>query len=231
VKNRNMLIVVATGVAILAGLLILAAGSRPSNVGKDSTSNSSANGGDEYGLGIDLSRRTAGDPLALGRKDAPVVLIEYADFRCPFCGVFARETKPQLAKYVDDGTLRIEWRDLPVFGDESVQAALAGRAAAEQGKFWEFYEVVFAKAPQRGHASLTTNVLLKFAMEAGVPDPIKFKADMKSPELARSIEADTAEATELGATGTPLFLVDDEPIVGAQPLSVFIEKIERLAKK
>lgn len=226
-KNRNLYIVVALALAALVGILVIAAGNRPSS----SASGSSATTDSAYSLGVDLSRRTAHDPLAVGRQDAPVVLIEYADFRCPFCGVFARDTMPQLAKYVDDGTLRIEWRDLPVFGDESVQAALAGRAAAEQGKFWEFNEAVFAKAPQRGHLSLTPNVLLEFAKKVGVSDLGRFESDMKDPELMRAIETDTAEATKLGATGTPLFLVNDEPVVGAQPLAVFIEKIERLADK
>jgi protein-disulfide isomerase len=227
VKNRNLYIVAALALATVVGILVIAAGNRPS----PSAAGSSATADGAYSLGVDLSRRTADDPLAIGRQDAPVVLIEYEDFRCPFCGVFARDTMPQLAKYVDDGTLRIEWRDFPVFGDESVQAALAGRAAAEQGKFWEFSEAVFAKAPQRGHLSLTPSVLLEFAKDIGVSDLDRFESDMKDPELMRAIEADTAEATKLGATGTPLFLVNDEPVVGAQPLAVFTEKIERLAAK
>ncbi len=80
-----------------------------------------------------LARRDAGDALAQGRADAPVVLIEYADFKCGYCGKFARDTEPALVKkYVDDGTLRIEWRNFPIFGAESEcrRARLLGRRAA-----------------------------------------------------------------------------------------------------
>lgn len=93
-----------------------------------------------------LARRDASDALAVGRADAPVVMIEYSDFQCPFCGRFARETKPELLRrYVDEGILRIEWRNFPVFGEESQRAALAGWAAGRQKKFWEFHDVVYAE--------------------------------------------------------------------------------------
>src|SRR5450830_1341517 len=69
----------------------------------------------------DMARRIPGDPTALGDPKAPVVLVEYSDLRCPFCGIYARETLPLLAReYVTSGKLRVEWRDLPVFGQESV---------------------------------------------------------------------------------------------------------------
>ena len=67
----------------------------------------------------------------LGDADAPVVMVEYGDFRCPFCGEFARETEPKLVdKYVESGTLRLEWRDFPYLGRESVRAALAARVSS-----------------------------------------------------------------------------------------------------
>ncbi len=182
-----------------------------------------ANGEPEF----DLSRRIDGDPTALGAVDAPVVLIEYADYRCPFCGIYARETMPQLIQdFVDSGDVRMEWRDLPVFGDESVAAAVAARAAGEQGLFWEFGEVVFADAPERGHVALPRERLIAIAEQIGVPDMAAFEADLTDPDLLARVDADLAEARSLGLTGTPTFLVNDTPLSGAQPSAAFRDAIE-----
>lgn len=68
---------------------------------------------------LDMSRRIDGDPTAMGSMDAPVVLVEYSDFRCPFCALYAGDTQPEIIKeYVDTGLVRLEWRDLPLFGQE-----------------------------------------------------------------------------------------------------------------
>lgn len=85
---------------------------------------------------VKLARRGVGDPLAVGRADAPVVMVEYADFKCGYCGKFARDSEPALIKkYVEDGTLRIEWRNFPIFGNQSEAAPAPpgrpdGRAAS-----------------------------------------------------------------------------------------------------
>ena len=102
------------------------------------------------------ARREASDPFALGNVDAPVALVVFSDYRCPFCARYSQATEPELvARYVDAGKLRIEWRDFPIFGDASLLAARAGRAAAAQGKFWEFNRAVYAAAPASGHHDLT----------------------------------------------------------------------------
>ncbi|WP_253907432.1 thioredoxin domain-containing protein [Arthrobacter sp. 35/47] len=198
---------------------------RPSQGGGSAPA--AAPGQSEAGEPLDLSRRTADDPTALGRVDAPVVMIEYADYRCPFCGLFSRDTLPTLVdKYVESGDLRIEWRDLPVFGEQSFSAAVAGRAAGEQSKFWEFNKAVFAEAPERGHIDLTEERLIQLAEAAGVPDLEKFKTDLDSEELSAAVEKDAQEAASLGATGTPTFLVNGVPLIGAQPLAAFEQVID-----
>lgn len=180
---------------------------------------------------LDMSRRIADDPTAIGSEDAPVVLVEYADYRCPFCALFSRDTLPPLvAKYVARGDVRVEWRDLPVFGAESSAAAVAGRAAGEQGRFWEFNKAVYAIAPERGHAALPRERLIQLAGDAGVPDLTKFEADLDSAELKSAVAKDAQEAAALGITGTPTFLVNDTPLVGAQPLATFEKAIETALK-
>lgn len=173
-----------------------------------------------------LARRTDGDATAIGRVDAPVVLIEYADYRCPFCGAFSRETMPLLIdEYVDEGLLRIEWRDLPVFGDESFDAAVAARAAGEQGRYWEYHDAVFAHSGS-GNQALPRERLLEIAAEAGVPDLAAFEAGLDDPELIQAVTRDAQEAQSLGIRSTPTFIVGQEPVVGAQPVDAFRQVIE-----
>lgn len=178
----------------------------------------------------DLARRQADDPMALGSPTAPVVLIEFADFRCPFCAQFGRDTKPVLIdRYVDKGVLRIEWRDMPIFGPESMSAARAARAAAAQGRFWEFVTAVYDKAPARGRATLTTEALRGFAETAGVPDLSRFDVDAASLAFDDAINADLQVAQALGIPSTPAFSLNGEPVLGAQPTDVFTAMIDNLA--
>lgn len=181
-----------------------------------------------YGPIMGIERRHPDDPLALGRPDAPVVMVEYADYRCPFCSKFAVDTQPELVeRYVEHGVLRIEWRDFPIFGAQSEAAARAGRAAARQERFWEFHRLVAEAAPDSGHPALPQERLVAFARRAGVPDIARFRRDMASAEIARDVAADRDEALSLGVTSTPAFVVNGFPLLGAQPQEEFAALIER----
>ncbi|WP_043442006.1 DsbA family protein [Arthrobacter sp. L77] len=225
------LVIAALGIGILMLLVGIFAYQGGASQGASDTGSSSQGSTDSEGAPLDMSRRIADDPTALGAVDAPVVLVEYADYRCPFCAVFSRETLPPLVeKYVESGDLRVEWRDLPVLGGQSSMAAVAGRAAGNQDKFWEFNEAAFAVAPERGHADLPRERLVELAEESGVPDMAQFEADLDSKELQQSVAEDAQEAAALGATGTPTFLVNDTALIGAQPLETFEEAIEAALK-
>ncbi|WP_336323936.1 DsbA family protein [Streptomyces lavendofoliae] len=171
------------------------------------------------------ARRDAGDPLAVGRADAPVVLIEYADFKCGYCGKFARETEPALIeKYVGEGTLRIEWRNFPIFGEESERAARAAWAAGRQGRFWQFHKAAYAEgAKEQGFGEERVTAL---ARTAGVPDLDRFGRDLNSAAAREAVAADQEQAYALGATSTPSFLVNGRPIAGAQPMETFTAAID-----
>ncbi|GAB2484751.1 hypothetical protein GCM10027030_18760 [Luteococcus sediminum] len=173
-----------------------------------------------------LPRRVKDDPTALGKVDAPVTMIVWSDYRCPFCSVWARDTFPQLKPYVDSGSLRIEHRDLVLFGEQSMATAIAARAAGQQGKYWEFSHAVHAAAPTSGHPEITAADLKVFAQQAGVPDLVKFSADSTSAGLKASVEKDVTEARQLGLTGTPFFVINTTPLSGAQPLRVFTQTLE-----
>lgn len=177
-----------------------------------------------------LARRESGDPMALGRRDAPVVLIEYSDFQCPFCGRFARETERELIRdYVEKGVLRIEWRNFPVFGEESEQAALAGWAAGQQDRFWKFHELAYSEPRERNSGAFTPDRTVDLARRAGVPDLEKFRADMDSSAARKAVTKDQEEGHELGVTSTPAFLVNNTPVLGAQPTATFRDAIDKAA--
>ncbi|MFG2293020.1 DsbA family protein [Streptomyces sp. NPDC048603] len=177
-----------------------------------------------------LARRDAGDKLAVGRADAPVVLIEYADYRCGYCGKFARDTEPGLiGKYVDNGTLRIEYRNFPIFGGESEAAARAAWAAAQQGRFHAFHSAAYAKGEKE--KGFGADRLVELARQAGVPDLERFRADTAGTAAGEAVARDQEEGHRIGVSSTPSFLVNGEPIAGALPSGEFEAAIERAAAR
>ncbi len=124
-------------------------------------------------------------------------------------------------KYVEGGTLRIEWRDFPYQGQESVNAALAARAAQAQGKFWEYHDLLYAG--QSGVFS--EDVLYNLAREVGL-DMNKFGDDLKNARYAEAINQDFQEGQRQGITGTPGFVINGQVVVGLQSPETFGRLIE-----
>ncbi|NVI87318.1 thioredoxin domain-containing protein [Actinomadura sp. BRA 177] len=230
-RNRTVIAVAGT---VLAGSLGLGAVSL--TTGGDgrpqagSSSSASPSPSEDAVKMPDVARRDAADPRALGRVDAPVVLVEYADFQCPFCGKFARDVQPKLMKYVEDGTLRVEWRDFPIFGRESEAAARAGQAAARQDRFWEFHRVAYGEDRKRNSGAFATGRLVDMAREAGVPDLARFRADLDGAKAREAVDRDAEEGHGLGVPSTPAFIVNGQPVLGAQPYGAFEAAIERAAE-
>lgn len=173
-----------------------------------------------------LARRSPGDPLAMGPVGAPVVMIMWSDFQCPFCGQFARQTEPALIdRYVKHGTLRLEWRDFPYLGPQSMPAARAARAAGEQGAFWAYHDALYALKLPPNSGQLTDQRLT--AVAAGLHLDIgRFTAAMQSQQVADAVAADFTQGQNLGITGTPAFLINGTPIMGAQPEQTFDAAID-----
>src|SRR5699024_4872350 len=144
---------------------------------------------------------------------------------------FARYSHDKLVdKYVEDGTLRIEGRDCPYLGEASSKASKAARAAAEQGKFWEAHDAYFADQPKGNSGQVAGDYLDGTANDAGL-DVKKFDADRKSNKFDESIDEDFNEGQAIGVTGTPTFVINGIPIVGAQPLDTFTDVIENEARE
>lgn len=166
-----------------------------------------------------------------GAEDAPVVMVEYADFQCPNCGKFARDLEPELVtKYVENGTLRMEWRDFPYFGQESVNAALAARAAQEQGKFWEYHDLLYQNQGAQNSRTFSDEKLIALARELGL-DVEQFQEGFTTGKYEPIVGKDFEEGAKKGIPGTPTFFINDKQLVGTQPVETFEQTIEAAAKE
>jgi len=153
----------------------------------------------------------------LGRVSAPVDVVVFSDFQCPYCAK-ARATALELEKQ-HHGDVRIVFKHKPLpFHQNAKLAAKASLAADEQGKFWPYHDVLFAHQDALDRASLE-----KYASELGL-DVARFRDAIDSERLEARVNADMAEADRLEVKGTPTFFVNGRRMVGAQPLDV-IEKL------
>lgn len=175
---------------------------------------------------IDMERRDEADPLAIGDVDAPATLVMYSDYQCTFCASWTDETLPTLLDYVDSGDLRIEWRDLAIFGDSSLDAAHGAWAAGSQGKYLEFTQALFDFGSISSSGDLSESSLIELAEELEM-DVDQFSTDLTADSTIESVQENIDEAQELGVNSTPTFLLNGLPIVGAQPEEVFMQVLEQ----
>ncbi|MGB3303348.1 MAG: thioredoxin domain-containing protein [Gordonia sp. (in: high G+C Gram-positive bacteria)] len=165
------------------------------------------------------------DPMALGDVDAPVGLVVFSDFQCQYCAKWSHETLPELLKYVDDGKLRIEFREMNIFGAESEQAARAAYSAGLQGKLREYHALLFPEGKHRPKNQLNDDALADLASQAGL-DVERFKTDYGSRRVLSAIRDKASDGFTAGTVSTPAFILANQPILGAQPTSVFTDKID-----
>lgn len=176
---------------------------------------------------------TAG-AFAIGSKDAPITMVEFTDFQCPFCYRFHVSTFGELKKnYIDTGKVRFVSRDLPLdFHPNAMQAAEAGRCAGEQGQFWPMRERM-ANDPE--HLDMTHLLADATDLKLNVDT---FRACVQSEKYKAAIQKDIQEALKVGANGTPSFVVgkttpdsiEGELVIGAMPYQTFDEKLKALAR-
>jgi protein-disulfide isomerase len=170
----------------------------------------------------DAERRDPDDPLAVGPVDAPVGLVVFSDYQCQFCARWSDQTLPSMMEYVDDGDLRIEWRDVNVYGRDSERAARAAYAAALQGRFWEYHHALYPDGTNRSPDGLSQDSLLDIAQELSLDMP-QFRTAIDNPATVEAVMRNQELGISLGAFSTPSFVMGGQPIVGAQPTEVFVD--------
>ncbi len=166
-----------------------------------------------------------------GKADAPVKIIEYADFQCPFCGRFTRETAPKLVEeFVNTGQAQIEFRHYAFIGEESKKAAEAAECAADQGHFWPMHDIIFLRQGAENAGVYSSSNLKKYAREVADKvngfDAKQFDTCLDSGEKRATVEQMAQEAVSLGVRSTPTFFVNGQMVSGAQPIDEFRKTIE-----
>jgi protein-disulfide isomerase len=162
---------------------------------------------------------TDGAPIR-GDEQAPVTLVEFSDFHCPFC----KQVQPTLTALLDRYSRKVKlvFRDLPLrqLHPQAPRAAEAARCAQDQGKFWDYHDVLFAQAPKAGDDDLK-----QYATDVGL-DREKFAGCLSENLHRGAVQRDIEEATKLGLEGTPSFFINGRFMNGAQPMEKFVQIID-----
>ncbi len=170
---------------------------------------------------VDLSDIEDDDAFK-GEDNAPVTIVEFSDFECPFCARFYQQTLPQIeSKYIDTGKVKFVYRDFPLgFHQNAQKAGEATECAEEQGKFWEMHDMLFDKGVTGGVTSFK-----QYAADLGL-DTSEFNSCLDSGKYADEVQQDMKDGTAAGVRGTPGFIINGKLVSGAQPFSVFEQAIE-----
>jgi protein-disulfide isomerase len=155
------------------------------------------------------------DGFALGHADAPVTIDLYEDFQCPACQRWGESVFPTLvANELASGTARLVFHDFAFLGPESLAAARAGHAAANQGRFWDMWATIYANQGPENSGAMTPSRLVEMASGLGL-DVDRFTADMELAAAGPAVDASIDEAQQLGVNSTPTIAINGRLLVGA----------------
>ncbi len=167
------------------------------------------------------------DDTIKGDKDAPVTIVEWSDFECPYCSRFYEQTLSQIDElYIKTGKVKLVYRDYPLgFHNNAQKAAEAAECSDEQGKFWEMHDMLFEKGVTGGVESFK-----QFAIDIGL-NANEFNDCLDSGKMAAEVAKDMQDGQAAGIRGTPGFIINGQLVSGAQPFANFQQVIEaELAK-
>jgi len=173
---------------------------------------------------IPKTRHFRGDP------NAPVTMIEFGDFQCPFCGRFFTDTEPQIDEaYIQSGKVRFGYFNFAFLGPESQWAAEAAECAADQNKYWEYHNMLYSSQSGENQGAFNKDNLKKFAEELAL-DTSAFNECLDAGKYAQLIQDESSTASSIGVRSTPTFFINGQAVVGAQPFEIFQQTIDSLLK-
>jgi len=176
------------------------------------------------------------DDAVMGDKDAPILMVEFSDYQCPFCRKFYNETLPQIKEnYIDTGLVKFAYRDLPLISlghSDATPAANAAECARDQEgdeMYFTFHDLIFEGQNELGNGTVAIpkESLYAYAEELGL-DMDEFTSCQENLDFEDEIAEDTAVARSIGIGGTPAFVINGEVVTGAYPYETFEALFEQL---
>jgi protein-disulfide isomerase len=162
----------------------------------------------------------------LGNNDAKVTIIEFADFQCPFCAEWHKKVFPELkSKFIDTGKARFVFMDYAFLGEESVRAAEAARCAKDQGKFWEYHDLLYTTQQGENESAFSDPSLIERSRSLNINNAV-FEECLKSKKHRTDIDNQFAEISSLGIDSTPTVLINGNVLDGVRPVEEYIKLIE-----
>ncbi len=235
-SNRFLPVSILIAAALIAGSVLFSAfyrpgASAPAEVG--GTGGTGAVPGNSSGAAMKIGPR---DEI-LGNPNAPVTIVEYGDYQCPFCGAFFSQTQPQIAdNYVNKGVVRMVFRNFAFLGPESIVSAEAAECAFDQKKLVAYHDALYqakvdddARGGGENDGSLNRALFISIARKLGL-DASAFTSCLDSNKYAALVAQEKTDAGSLGVNSTPSFFVNGTLIVGAQPYAVFQSAIDAAVK-
>jgi protein-disulfide isomerase len=151
--------------------------------------------------------------ISKGQANAPVVIMEFADFQCPACGQFARFSEPLVKDHIDAGTVRFVWYDYPLveIHQNAMLASRAGRCANEQNQFWAYHDYVFGQQERWSAQQNPVNLFIDYAEQSGL-DREAFAQCLRSDKYQKEVSESRQLGGTLGVSGTPTLFVNGKRV-------------------
>lgn len=165
---------------------------------------------------------------ALGDPAAPVTIVEYSDYGCPFCRIYELTTFPQIkARYIETGKVYYVYKDFPVVSEQGGLAAQAAECAGEQGRYWEMHAKLFIQPKEWNIAAGQAKSIFGGYADALGMERATLEQCVAAEPSAAEVEADFQEGLALGLQGTPAFIINGKLLSGAQSIEIFDQVLER----
>jgi protein-disulfide isomerase len=229
-----IIIAIAAVVVIAAGVIVGINSLKSSNVNPNSAQTLAPNRSSSNNK-LSISNLVAEGSAVKGNTSAKVTLVEFGDFQCHFCARFAAQTESQIdQQYVKTGKISMVFKHFAWYGPDSVTAAMSAQCANDQGKFWDFHDILYQNQGEINSGWAGKDNLKKFASQVQGLDMAQFDSCLDSEKYKSAVQSDINLSTSLGFQGTPGFIVEKSDgshtaqIAGAYPFPTFQQAIDKM---